>query len=150
MPKTLFLICFLGTTSASWAQNNPTSWENLNGLQPGEKIQIREISSKKVSGTFLNVSVAAISILEKTGSQTIQRQDVRSVKLMKNKHRLRNTLIGAGIGAGVGAVMGAATSDNFFGRGFGAAIGAVVVLLPGAVVGALAPSHETIYRVSPH
>jgi len=150
MRKVLLLICVLGTLCTSWGQSNPASWENLNTLQAGEKIQLLEMNSKKVSGTFLNVSVAAISILEKTGSQTIQRQDVRSVKLMKNKHRLRNTLIGAGIGAGVGAVMGAATSDNFFGRGFGAAIGAVVVLLPGAVVGALAPSHETIYRVSPH
>jgi outer membrane lipoprotein SlyB len=108
------------------------------------------MNSKKVSGTFLNVSDAAISVQEEAGSQTIQRQDVRSVKLMKNKHRLRNTLIGAGVGASVGAVMGAAPSDNFFGRGFGAAIGAVVVLLPGAVVGALVPSHETIYRVSSH
>jgi outer membrane lipoprotein SlyB len=150
MRKVLLLICVLGTSCTSWAQSNPASWENLNTLHAGEKIQVLEMNSKKVSGTFLNVSDAAISVQEEAGSQTIQRQDVRSVKLMKNKHRLRNTLIGAGVGASVGAVMGAATSDNFFGRGFGAAIGAVVVLLPGAVVGALVPSHETIYRVSSH
>jgi hypothetical protein len=150
MRKILFLICVLGTSCTSWAQSDPASWGNLNTLQAGEQIQVLEMNSKKVSGTFVNVSGAAISVQEGAGSQTIQRQDVRSVKLMKNKHRLRNALIGAGIGAGAGAVLGAATADDFLGRGLGAAIGAVVALLPGAVVGALAPSHETIYRVSSH
>jgi hypothetical protein len=150
MRKVLFLICVLGTSCSSWAQSNPASWANLNTLQAGEKIQVLAMSSKKVSGTFLSVSDATISVQDKAGSQMIQRQDVHSVKVMKNKHRLRNALIGAGIGAGVGAALGAASADDFFGKGVGATIGAVVVLLPGAVVGALAPSHETIYRVSPH
>jgi hypothetical protein len=150
MRTILFLICVLGTSCTSWAQSNPASWANLNRLPAGEKIQVLAMSSKKVSGTFLSVSDAVISVQEKAGSQTIQRQDVQSVKVLKNKHRLRNALIGAGIGAGAGAVLGAASADDFLGRGKGAAIGAVVVSLPGAVVGALAPSHETIYSVSPH
>ena len=112
MRKLLFLICVLGMPCASWAQSNPAPWENLNMLQAGEKIQGVEINSKKVSGTFLNVSDAAISLQEKAGQQTIQRQDVQSVKLRKHQHRLRNTLIGAAVGAGVGAGIGAATAHK--------------------------------------
>ena len=112
MRNLLFLICVLGMPCASWAQSNPASWENLNTLQAGEKIQVVEMNSKKVSGTFLNVSDAAISLQEKAGQQTIQRQDVQSVKLMKHQQRLRNTLIGAAVGAGAAAAIGAATAQR--------------------------------------
>jgi outer membrane lipoprotein SlyB len=146
MRKLLCLICVLGMPCASWAQNNPTSWENLKTLRAGEKIQLLEMnSSKEVSGMFLNVSDAAISLQDKAGQQTVPRQDVRRVKLMKSQHRLRNALIGAGVGAGVFAGIGAAHSDSSW-RIVAAAIGAVVGGLGGAVVGALVPSHKTIYR----
>jgi hypothetical protein len=151
MRKLLFLICALGMPCASWAQSNSASWENLNTLQAGEKIQVLEMNSKKVSGTFVNVSDVAISLRDKTSQEMVQRQDVRSVKLMKSQNRLRNGLIGAAVGAGVGAGIGAASchgsGDNcFLGRGISAAIGAVLGLVPGAVVGALVPNHKTIYR----
>jgi hypothetical protein len=161
MRKLLFLICVLGMTCASWAQSNPASWENLNTLQAGEKIQVLEMSSKKVSGTFVNVSDAGVSLQEKAGQQTVQRQDVRSVKLMKHQHRLRNTLIGAAVGAGAGAGIGAATHhhvicttpcslqnpNTFLSSSQAAAVGAVIGLVGGTVVGAVWPSHKTIYRL---
>lgn len=62
MRQLLFLMCVLGTPCASWAQNNPASWENLNTLQAAEKIQVVEMNAKTISWTFLNVSDAAISI----------------------------------------------------------------------------------------
>ncbi len=165
MRKLLFLICVLGMPFASWAQRNPASWENLNMLQTGEKIQVVEMNSKKVSGTFLNVSDAAISLQVNTSQEMVQRQDVRSVKLRKHQHRLRNTLLGAAIGFGAGAGIGAATYHhtaqpcppttgfdvclNGLGdsRGLHAAFGAVIGLAGGIVVGAVWPSHKTIYRV---
>jgi thiamine pyrophosphate-dependent acetolactate synthase large subunit-like protein len=158
MRKPLLLICVLGIPWAAWAENKATSWENLNTLQADEKIQVVEMNSKKVSGTFLNVSDAAISLQEKAGQQTIQRQDVRSVKLMKHQHRLRNTLIGAAVGFGAGAGVGAAAAHPCSpsqpycltpGRGIPAAFGGVIGLAGGAVVGALVPSHKTIYLVNP-
>ena len=160
MRRVLLLICVLGVPCASWAQTNPASWENLSALQPGEKIQVVGMNSKKVSGTFVSVSDAAISLQEEAGPQSIQRQDVRSVKLMENGHRVRNALIGAGVGAGVGAGIGAAAyskcspSQSFciqpVGRGVTAGIGAVIGGASGAIVGALLPSHKTIYRASAH
>jgi hypothetical protein len=137
------LACLLAMPSVVSAQ-----WENLNTLQAGQRIQVVQ-TSKKDSGTFLSVSDKEISLQGKSGAQKIQRQDVRSVTLMVNKHRLRNTLIGAGVGAGAGAgVSAAAWEPRGFagGRGTGAAVGAVIGAVGGAVVGALWPSHEIIFK----
>jgi len=143
MRKFWILACLLGMPCVVSAQ-----WENLNTLQVGQKIQVLE-NSKKESGTFLSVSDKDISLQGKSGAQKIQRQDVRSVKLMENKHRLRNTLIGAAVGAGAGAGISAAAWEPHGyagGRGTGAAVGAAIGAVGGAVVGALWPSHETIYK----
>jgi len=143
MRKFWILACVLGMPCVVSAQ-----WENLNTLQAGQKIQVVE-TSKKDSGTFLSVSDKEISLQGKSGPQTVQKQDVRSVKLMENKHRLRNALIGAAVGAGAGAGISAAAWEPHGyvgGRGTGAAVGAVIGAAGGAVVGALWPGHETIYR----
>ena len=151
MRKPWFLICILGITCASWAQTDQASWTNLSALQAGQKIQIVDANSKKHSGIFVNVSDTAISYQETTGEKTIQKQDVRSIKLMENKHRLRNTLIVGVVGAGVGAGITAASWENrgFLGsKGVGAEVGAVIGFVGGAVVGALLPSHKMIYSVN--
>jgi hypothetical protein len=157
MRKVLLLIYLVGIACASRAQVDRTSWTNVSGLQTGQKIQIVEMNSKKHSGTFVTVSNTAIAYQDAAGEQTIQKQDVRSVKLMENKHRLRNALLIGGLGAGVGAGIGAAefhscTSQSFCiqpaGKGAYAGIGAAVGFAGGAVVGALTPSHTTIYRVN--
>jgi hypothetical protein len=150
MRKILFLICVLGTSCTLWAQNNPASWQNLNSVRVGEKIQVVERNSTKISGTFLNISDGAISVQQEAGSQAIPRQDVVSVKLMKNRHRLRNTFIGAAIGAGAGAAIGAAWNNGFIARGVVAAVMAGVILVPGTIVGALVPDHTTVYSVRSH
>ena len=154
-----FLICVLGLSCASLAQTNQAFWANLNTLRPGQKIQIVDATSKKHSGTLLNISGTAISFKDLAGEQTLQKEDIRSVKLMENNHRLRNTLIVGGVGAGVGAGIGAAThkscsSQSFCfdigGKAIPAAIGAVAGGLGGAVIGALLPVHSTIYSVNSH
>jgi hypothetical protein len=160
MRKILFLICIVGMPCGSRAETNQASWANLSALHAGQTIQVVEMNSKKHFGTFLNVSDKALSYNEATGEQTIHKQDVRSVKLMEHRHRLRNTLILGGVGAGVGAGIGAATwregctAQSFcvstIGIGGRAGIGAGLGLLGGAVVGALLPSHKTIYRVNSH
>jgi hypothetical protein len=150
MRKSLFLICVLGLPCVSWAQTNRASWANLSALQAGQKIQIVEMNSKKHSGTFANVSDTAILYRETAGEQTIQKQDVRSVKLMAS-HRLRNTIIGGAVGAGAGAGITAGTWENHGftgGKGTGAIVGAVIGFVAGGVVGALLPSHKTIYSVN--
>jgi hypothetical protein len=160
MGKILFLISVVGIACASWAQTDQVSWANLSALRTGQKIQIVDINSKKHSGTLVNVSDTAISYRDTTGDQAIQKPEVRSVKLMANKHRLRNAGIGGSVGAGAGAGIGAATfhpcSPSQFlciqpaGRGAYAGIGAAVGFAGGALVGALLPSHKMIYRAASH
>jgi hypothetical protein len=159
MRKLLWVVCVLGVSCASLAQVNQSSWVSLGGLKPGQKIQVVEVSSKKHSGVFASVSDTAIVYSEKTGERSVQRQDVRSVKLMENKHRLRNTLVVGAAGAGVGAAIGAATykgcsSPSFCldigGRGLPTGIGAVIGGVGGVVVGVLLPSRETVYDVGRH
>jgi hypothetical protein len=144
----LFLIFLLGTSGVSLAQTNAASWQNLRTLGAGERIQVVEVRSGKHAGVFVSASDTAIVLRESSGERTVQKEDVRSVKLVKKGHRLRNTLIGAGVGAGAGAgiTAGAWESSGFLGgKGAGAAVGAVIGGLGGAIVGAVLPSHETIY-----
>jgi hypothetical protein len=159
MQKTLLLICVCGASCASWAQGDQASWPNLSALYAGQKIQIAEMNSKKHSGTFVSFSETAITYQETAGEQTVRKQDVRRVKLMENKHHLRNAFIGGAVGAGVGAGIGAATyqpcsASSFclpsIGRAGKAGIGLVIGLPVGAVVGAMLPSHRTIYSVNSH
>jgi hypothetical protein len=108
MRKIFLLLFVLGLSCAAFAQADRASWANLSGLQPGQRIQVVGMTSKKHSGNFVSVSDIAISCRETNGERSIPKQDVLSVKLMEHKHRLRNTLIVAGLGAGVGAGIGAA------------------------------------------
>ena len=159
MRKIFLLLFVLGSSWAAFAQTDRASWANLSGLQPGQRIQVVGMISKKHSGTFVSVSEEAISYRETNGEQTIPKQDVLTVKLMEHKHRLRNTLIVAGVGAGVGAGIGAAvhkscSSQSFCldigGAALPAGIGAVLGGVAGAVVGFFLPSHSTVYQASSH
>src|ERR1700730_9774692 len=142
MRKVLALIGILGISCGSWAQTDSPSWVKLSVLHAGDKIQIVEMNSRKYSGTYTSFSDRAISYQDKAGEQSIQRQDIRRVKLMKNKHRLRNTLMLGGVGAGVGAGIGAATyhpcsapsfCPNIGGRGLPTAVGAAICLIGGFI-----------------
>jgi hypothetical protein len=158
----MFLLSFvLGISCASWAQTDQSSWANLSTLYTGQKIQIVEKDSKKHSGTFVTFNETAILYQDTAGEQTIPKEAVRRVKLMQNRHRLRNTLIGAAVGVGAGAGIGAASYQKpscnnsmafclggIGGRGIPTAIGATLGLAVGTVVGALLPSHPMIYSVS--
>ena len=156
MRNSLFLACLLGIPCALVAQSGQSSWANLSGLRAGQKIQIDEMNSKKHSGIFENVSDSAISIRDASGEMSVQKQDVRSVKLLSSGHRLRNTLICASVGAGGGAITGAALGETQ-NKGFDivttgelTAAGAVGGGVIGTVIGVLLPAHDTIYRVSSH
>ena len=156
MRKTLFVICLLALPYVCLAQSNQSFWSNLNALQPGQRIEVAESTSTKHSGTFVVFSETAIKYRDASGEQSVQKENIRTVKLMENKHRLRNALICAGVGAGIGAVIGAASTQQTgsillsVSRGQGAAVGAVLGVFGGAVVGVLLPSHSTIYNAGTH
>jgi hypothetical protein len=153
MRKILFLICVLAIPCAALAKTDQTSWANLGGLQPGSAIEVLDAASKKHSGAFVSVSDGGITYKESSGQQTISKQDVRRVKLMNHQYRLRNTLIGAGVGAGLGAAILVGSNSDSHGapgasNGQAAAVGLGIGGVLGAAVGALIPSHPTLYLSS--
>src|ERR1700689_2987658 len=117
MRRLLSVALILAPSCILSAQTNPSNWANLSALHAGQNIQVAEVTSYKHSGVFVSVSDTAIVLTQTDGDRTLQRQAVRSVKLMKGGHRLRNTLMGAGIGAGAGAgiAAGAWESNGFLG-----------------------------------
>lgn len=143
----------------TFAQTNKSSWTKLSALQPGTQIQVVDTARKVHSGTFVSASDTAIELRGTSSVQSIQKSDVRQVKLVKARNRGRHALIGGAIGAGAGTGIGAAAKGSCGSGivcdtspakwvGAGAAVGAVV----GAVVGALMPAHggTTVYKASAH
>ena len=164
MRKTL-LLCLFCLPCAALAQIDEASWAKLKGLTPGQNIQITDATTKKHSGTFLSVSDTSIAYTEPTGQHSIDKQDVRNVKLMQTHHG-HNTLVGFAVGGGAGAVVGAGIGAavykgcpqqgfclDILSRGELAGIGAVAGFAGGAIIGAVTgavvPSHVTIYSTSP-
>ena len=151
MRKIFLVLLVHGLACTAFAQTGGASWANLRGLQPGQRIQVVGMTSKKHSGNFVSVSDTAISYRETNGEQSIPKQGVLSVKLMENKHRFRSALIGAAIGAGIGAASTDRPGDILtdVSRAKGAGVGAILGLIGGGTLGALLPSHSTIYQVTP-
>ena len=166
MRKALLVMCVLALPCTLLAQANQASWTILSGLHAGQSIQVIDTSSKKHSGTFMSVSDTAISLQVAAGEQSIQKQDVRSVKLLsaKRRHNTVTGLVVGGIaGAGVGAAIGAATYKGCTQQSFcvdilsrgelagiGAAAGFAGGAITGVIIGSMLASHTTLYNASSH
>ena len=87
-------------------QPGKDSWDNLNPLQAGQKIQIVKMDMKSLSGGFLGFTDEMISLRVKKDEIAVHREDVVRVSLRQKPKRLRNILIGAGVGAGAGMGIG--------------------------------------------
>lgn len=156
MRQVALIVMLLGMPVLSHAQTNRNSWDALNTLHAGQRIEVVETNLKKHKGTFSTVTDEALQLREGGSDVGIKKEDVMRVTLLDESHRLRNAFILGGVGAGAGAGIAAAATrcsgTNGFslcgiGRGVGIGIGAVAGLAGGAGIGAAIPSHPTIYRV---
>lgn len=132
------------------AEAPKASWENLNQLSPGQKIQVVQMDLKSQTGRFLACSDEGIRVSTNSGEITLAREDVLRVTLQQKSHRLRNALIGAAVGGAAGVAIGAATVDkgpDESGEGnIGKALFGLIGTGAGAGVGAAIPGHPTVYR----
>ncbi len=136
------LALFLTNTPMLAAQD---SWENLKLLREGQKIQVVDMGLKSWKGRFVGVSEDSITLRTKKGEVTVERSEVFRVTDLKRSRRGRNALIGLAIGSVVGAAVVAKKGDDLV--PWGKAVVAIGFFGgPGAGVGALVPSHPTIYR----
>jgi hypothetical protein len=152
------LACFLILVPYSLrAQDKKADWKALYDLRAGEKIELIETGMKKHVGTFSTVTDEAIQMREGSNDVGIPKENVARVTVLDKSHRLRNAFIfgasGAGAGAGIGAVSTRCNNatDWFcgLGRSIAVGIGGLVGLAGGVGIGAVIPSHPTIYRAEP-
>ena len=151
--RMLFLLMVAAIFSVSLQAQGPgkQSWENLNRLQVGQKIQLVQMNMKSMKGKFLSVSEDAISLRVKKNDGTVPREDVMRVTLKEKSKRGRNALFGAAIGAGIGAGLAVVPAKRCANIGgiLCSGIVAGLVAIPigiGAGVGAAIPSYPTMYR----
>ncbi len=128
------------------AQQRPKdSWDNLNRLPAGQKIQVVQMDMKSLKGKFLGFTDEMISLRVKKDEVAVPREEVVRVSLQGKPKRGPNARLMMVVGAGVGAISGAATGAAFhevgetgvfvlaftaIGAGTGAALGAAVPLIP--------------------
>lgn len=165
--RPLSLICaaslaFTAAPNAASAQAGPvalkrdlTEWTNLSVLAPGETIEVvDQKSSKKHRGTFVSFDDASISLRDDSGELSLQRQDVRSVKVRGSRlpHAAIWGIGGAAVGAAAGVLAANAASKTYSGTDYyagilgGAVIGAILGLLADAGISRIRRSYHVIYR----
>ncbi len=122
------------------------SWENLNQLGVGQKIEVVDMNSRSLNGTFLGFSEEAISLRVGVGEVAVPRANVLRVRLRQPK-RLRNAAIGAAIGVGVGVAIAIPVSALEMATAFQVMLGPIVGGSAGAGIGAAVPlGSRTIYK----
>ena len=149
-----FLLAMVARPCA--AQTGEHSWENLNQLWVGEKIQVVDTNLKSLKGKFLGFSEEAISLRVGKDEVAIPRANVLRVGSRWKSKGLRRILIGMALGGGVGLVTGAALSPHLS-RAIDLPPGktdfsfmyatTAVGVLTGAALGRVFPGYQTVYRV---
>ena len=139
------LLLFPVVTTAQTAEG---SWQNLNQLRAGQKIEVVDTNLKKLKGTFLSFSEEAISLRVGKDEVGVQRPNVFRVSSREHSKCLRNTLIGLAVGGAAGLAIGAAVDSSFSeeDENIAKAIFTPIGLGAGAGLGAAFPGYQTIYR----
>lgn len=134
-------------------QQGKQSWDNLNRLQAGQKIQVVQMDMKSLEGRFLGFTDEMISLRVKKDEIAVPREEVVRVSLRGKGKRGLSALVGAGLGAALGAIIGRAGVSGPTQAGETELVtwgGAIIGAGAGAGVGAAVPfigGYETIYRV---
>ncbi len=151
----LLLVTTIFSISLPAQELGKYSWENLQQVRMGQKIEVVDTNLKKLKGTFLSFSDEAISLRVKKQEVGVQRPNVLRVSMREKSKRLRNALIGLAIGAGAGVAAAEifVRTDQPIARFRGEYRSiAYAVLVPvglgvGAGIGAaFPPGYQTIYR----
>jgi hypothetical protein len=151
--QVLAIVVSLFCGQAGWAQtvDAESSWENLQALRAGQRVEVFQTDLRSQRGKFLEVSDGALSLKVKNDTLTIPREKVLRVSTREKSKRLRNILIGAAVGTAIGLGIGAWVDSQASesGENLGRFIGFLVGVGSGAGIGAAIPGDRTIYRVRP-
>ncbi len=145
---TLALACLLLSPALTLAQSAKDSWDNLQQLKPGQKIEVVDKQMRTFKGEFVSFTDEAITLREKNGEQSVERAKVVRVSVRDTSHRTRNMLLGAAIGGGiaVAATVVPLIANSNEGNSCGVCVAGIAAGIGGgSAVGAI-PGNHTVYR----
>lgn len=137
------LVCLLFSPVVTAAQ---ARWQNLEQLQPGQRLTVIDHQLKSQTCTFVSFSDSSLIVRFKDGEKSIPREDVYRITTPGSSHRGRNAIIGLAAGVAVGAGLTGAVAhmdDVSAGDAAGAIAGTAAI---GAGIGALIGPSKTIYK----
>jgi len=146
----LVAAALLTTQSWSASRDNP-SWQNVQALTPGARIELSRKSGEKVSGSLRSATPDSIVLTGKQQDLSIPRTEVsRIVVKSKGRGKWIGLAIGAGAGAGTGAAIGTRLANESAGDINLKALSTAVVAAAGALIGlavgaTLDARHQTVY-----
>jgi hypothetical protein len=154
MLRTAILALLVCGSALAGPRGDPSSWENLKRLAPGQSIQVARQNGETLVGKLAGVSEDSITVARKSQTIAVPRSAVSWVRV--SRKRRTHTLIGAAIGAAAGVGLGAAGGESLNQSSGGdfanlkpaitAGCGVAGALI-GAVVGSLVGNRGTIiYR----
>ena len=136
----ILLTSFLLSPVALMAQVRTNDWSRVTSVLAGNKLSVKLKNEKKIEGIFSSATDTALTLLVKSASTEVKRDDIRSVHQVGGASVAKSTLIGLGVGAGIGGVLwiiGSSADNNDFGDLDNAIAAGVAVLsaAAGAVTG---------------
>lgn len=148
-PVLTAMLALLTLRPALHASNrDPGDWGNLGQVTAGQRIEVIDMSLKRIRGEFIASSAEELRIKAKVGPVAMPRAQVFRVSLLEKSKRLRNALIGMAVGAAAGLATGAAVDSSFSEDDEHVAklLFVPIGIGAGAGLGAAIPGFETIYR----
>ena len=147
---TLALAFLLLAPALTLSQSAGDSWDNLQQLKPGQKIQVVDKEMRTFRGEFVSFADETITLREKSGEQSVERVKVVRVSVRDTSHRTRNMLLGAAIGGGiaVAATVVPLIANSNEGNSCGVCVAGIAAGIGGgAAIGAI-PGNRTVYRTT--
>ncbi len=148
------LAASLFIASAAPKSDDRSSWQNLQRLNAGDRIQVEKKNHDGVTGDYVAATGESISLRVKQQDVIIARPDVVAIHMSGRSHRA--VWIGLAVGAGAGLAIGVAVAERLSNESGGDFAGlkpavtaatAGVGALVGLVIGAVAGGHRTtIYK----
>jgi hypothetical protein len=127
------------------------SWQDVQALAHGAKVEVTRKTGPPVSGSVGTVSADSISVVTKQQEVSVPRADIsRVIARRKGRAKWIGLTIGAGAGAGIGAAVGARLANESAGDIDIKAASVAGVAAAGALIGlaigaTLDSRHSTIY-----
>jgi len=125
-------------------------WDSVARITEGQKIEVKLRDGAELKGTFVSATAESIAIRYKSGERSVDRVNVRQVRVYDPGRRTLRGVLWTAIGAGAGAGFGFAICPGCANEGAGAKyVGPAVAIgaAGGGVLGFLASPYKTIYKV---